>query len=525
VLFNSYEFVFGFLPICVIGYRLLGQWYGSSRALWILAASIFFYGWWSPRSIWILLISILINYVAGVIILDYRRRKNLRAARSALLCAIFIDLTALGIFKYTDFIITNINWLAGLSIPEAHIVLPIGISFFTFTQIAYLVDIWREFAPDYTLTRFGLFVSYFPHLIAGPILHHAQMMPQFDRMEDSRVRREDIAAGCLYFVFGLAKKVLIADSFAEYATPIFTAARDGHNILLGTAWLGALAYTFQLYFDFSGYCDMAIGMSRMLGIELPINFNSPYKSRNIIDFWRRWHITLSAFLRDYVYIPLGGNRRGLVRRYLNLMATMLIGGLWHGANWTFVFWGGLHGVYLVINHLSIAYRKRRQLLLDPSRPLLAISQPLTLFFARSMTFVAVVVGWVFFRAETFRAALDLLAGMLGLNGISLPPWTTTVSAPLVRLLGNTNVRFDGIFAGAAIPTSRYAAALLAVGFLLICMPNVSELVTASIASRSTSARHRFMPRIDWPMGLAVGLLFCICMVYLKANSEFLYFQF
>lgn len=523
MLFNSYQFIFGFLPVCLIGYQLLGRWHEHERVLWLLIASIFFYGWWSLHSIWILIVSILFNYLAGAIILTYRRRKNLWVAQLALICAIIGDLLGLGIFKYTDFFIANINWLAGSSIPVSGIVLPIGISFFTFTQIAYLVDVWRDSAPDYKLTRYGLFVSYFPHLIAGPILHHAQMMPQFDRMGKEKLRPEHLAAGCLYFVFGLAKKVLIADSFAEYATPVFDAARDGHAMLFGTAWLGALAYTFQLYFDFSGYCDMAIGMSRMLGIELPINFNSPYKSYNIIDFWRRWHITLSSFLRDYVYFPLGGNRRGSVRRYLNLIATMLIGGLWHGANWTFVFWGGLHGIYLIINHLWIAYRKRRQVL-DPSR-LITVSRPLNLFFARSLTFVAVVIGWVFFRAETFPAALNVLGGMLGLNGISLPPWAASAGRPLAKFFGEENVRLDGIFTGVSIGDGRFAIVLLAFGFLLVCLPNVSQCVSALMVGEAIVARRRFIVRLDWQLGLATGLLFCICMVYLKANSEFLYFQF
>jgi alginate O-acetyltransferase complex protein AlgI len=517
MLFNSFEFIFGFLPACLFGYQLLGRWLKDARALWLLAASMFFYGWWNPSSLWILALSIFFNHRAGALILFYRRDSP-RSARWVLVSGLVGNVLLLGTFKYADFVMANIDLISGTSITPLGLTLPIGISFFTFTQIAYLVDVWRQSAPNYPLSQYALFVSYFPHLIAGPILHHSQMMPQFDRLRSNDIRPDRLASGCLYFVFGLAKKVLIADSFAEYATLVFNSAHDGNSLLFGTAWLGSLAYTFQLYFDFSGYCDMAIGMSLMLGIDLPQNFNSPYKSRNIIEFWRTWHMTLSAFLRAYIYIPLGGNRHGSLRRYLNLMTTMLIGGLWHGANWTFVFWGGLHAAYLIINHLWISLKA------DPlaTKLLQLIPRGLGSFFARSLTFLAVVVGWVFFRADTFSAALDVLAGMCGLNGVSMPK--SMAAGPLAKFFEESNFTLDGLFADIQIDDGRYAVALLALGFLLICMPNTSQWVQV-MSSPETIDDRWFNPKIGLPLGVLTGLLFLTCVVYLNTNSEFLYFKF
>ena len=267
-----------------------------------------------------------------------------------LLVAIAANLALLAYYKYAIFFVANAQRLIGHVGPLPEIVLPLGISFFTFTQIAFLVDAHRGLAREYSFTHYTLFVTYFPHLIAGPILHHREMMPQFDRRSTYTLDWDNVAVGLTMFIIGLFKKTVIADDMAAFASPAFDAAAGGTQLTLLEAWGAALAYTFQIYFDFSGYTDMALGASRMFGIVLPLNFRSPYKAANIIDFWRRWHITLSRFLRDYVYIPLGGNRKTVPRRYENLLLTMLVGGLWHGAGWTFVFWGALHGIYLVVNH-------------------------------------------------------------------------------------------------------------------------------------------------------------------------------
>jgi alginate O-acetyltransferase complex protein AlgI len=325
-----------------------------------------------------------------------------------LVLAVALNLLILGYFKYANFFIDNTNYLLhALSRSEVralNVALPIGISFFTFTQIAFLVDCYQGKVRERNFVHYLLFVSYFPHLISGPVLHHSQMMPQFRRPETYRLRPDYIFTGLFNVAAGLAKKALLADEFSQYATPIFDAARSGHSLTYVAAWTGVLAYTLQIYFDFSGYTDMAIGLSKLLGINLPLNFDAPYKSVSIIEFWRRWHITLSNFLRDYLYIPLGGNRRGEARRYGNLFLTMLLGGLWHGANWTFVVWGGLHGTYLLINH---GWRAVATSLPVRGKSWSALGRA----GGGAITFMAVLVAWVFFRATTFAGAAQILSAM------------------------------------------------------------------------------------------------------------------
>jgi alginate O-acetyltransferase complex protein AlgI len=405
MLFNSFAFILGFLPLALAGHFFLGRRSHAWAAGWLALASLGFYAYWNPRYTLLLLGSICFNFLIGRALSSSAGPRG--PARLAVLSAgITIDLGLLGYYKYAHFFVANLNALAGTSLSLATIVLPLGISFFTFTQIAFLVDAYRGEAHEPKFIHYVLFVSYFPHLIAGPILHHKEMMPQFRRPEPYRFDAEKFTTGVAIFCIGLVKKAVLADGIANFANPIFAAADGGQWPPLLDAWVGALSYTMQLYFDFSGYCDMAIGVSWMLGIALPLNFNSPYKASNIVDFWRRWHMTLSRFLRDYLYIALGGNRRGPVRRYLNLFLTMLIGGLWHGAGWTFVAWGALHGLYLVCNHAWTAW--------GPARP--QANTASAGFAAWLLTFVAVIVAWVLFRAHTMTGAGHILAGMAGLNG-------------------------------------------------------------------------------------------------------------
>ena len=401
MLFNSFEFVLIFLPAAFAGFFWIARYSHRLAALWLAAASLSFYGWWNPKLVLLLLCSIAFNYAMGYAIGHARRTAT---DKRLLVAAVAANLACLGYFKYTNFFISSVNTAVGTDWGLATIALPLGISFFTFTQIAFLVDVYRRLAREYDFIHYILFVAYFPHLIAGPVLHHKQMMPQFALAATYRPSAQNVAIGLLMFAIGLAKKTLLADSFAGYATPIFNAANQGAAMGVVAAWTGALAYTLQIYFDFSGYSDMAIGLSRLFGIGIPLNFNSPYKAYNIIEFWRRWHMTLSIFLRDYLYISLGGNRQGTLRRYFNLMITMLLGGLWHGANWTFFVWGGLHGVYLVVNHAWHAVRRRAGFpLAVPS-----LSGQLA---GTALTFLAVVVAWVFFRADTFASAMRMLQGM------------------------------------------------------------------------------------------------------------------
>ncbi|HET9700323.1 MAG TPA: MBOAT family O-acyltransferase, partial [Burkholderiales bacterium] len=399
MLFNSYEFIFGYLPLTFLGFFLLARVSHFLAASWLTLASLFFYAWWNPAYVGLLLGSILFNFIAGMSIGRAVARGETRLAGWLLAGSVGGDLLLLAYYKYADFFLSNINAVSGAELPLLGIVLPLGISFFTFTQIAFLVDTWQGKVREYRFVHYALFVTYFPHLIAGPVLHHKEMMPQFALGTTYRPHWENIAVGLTIFFIGLFKKTVLADGIAQYVGPVFSAHDAGARLPLLDAWGGALAYTFQLYFDFSGYSDMAIGLSRLFGVQLPLNFHSPYKADNIIEFWRRWHMTLSRFLRDYLYIPLGGSRRGGSRRYLNLMLTMVLGGLWHGANWTFVVWGGLHGFYLMVNHAWHALRRRLGLG-DGGRG--------GRWAGRVLTFLAVVVAWVFFRAESVDDALYVL---------------------------------------------------------------------------------------------------------------------
>lgn len=405
MLFNSAAFIFAFLPLTLLGFFCIGAFHHRAAAGWLTLASLFFYGWWNPIYVPLLLISVVFNYTVGRLIAAVGKRST---TYSSIWLAVGIvgDLGLLAYFKYANFFVDSVDAIGGCHWLIPHIVLPLGISFFTFTQIAFLVDTHRRIATEYNFIHYALFVSYFPHLIAGPILHHRQMMPQFGEAKTYAFSLDDFGVGLTIFIVGLFKKVVLADNMAGSADLVFGAAAKGQMVEAAAAWTGALAYAMQIYFDFSGYSDMAIGLSRMFNIRLPLNFNSPYRALSIVDFWRRWHMTLSAFLRDYLYFPLGGNRKGHTRRYFNLMATMLLGGLWHGAGWTFVIWGGLHGIYLVINHAWRFLAQRWGL--DAGHRLYKAA-------AGTMTFIAVVFAWVYFRAPDLGSADRLAAAMLGLT--------------------------------------------------------------------------------------------------------------
>src|SRR4030081_1504621 len=343
MLFNSYLFIFLFLPIALIGYFALGRLGNLAPVMWLALASLCFFPGSNWQFVLLLLASVAFNYGIGLLLISGRLRPLPRFA--VLTIGVAGDLLVLGTFKYAGFLAANLNAILSTGF-TGNILLPVGISFYTFTQIAFLVDAYRGKVARYRLPDYVLFVTYFPHLIAGPILHHKDMIPQFERAAAKRPDAHMILCGLIIFAIGLFKKTCLADGIQ----PLVTLAFGPNAPSFDQAWIGALAYTFQLYFDFSGYSDMAIGISLMFGIFLPLNFNSPYKAMSIIDFWRRWHMTLSQFLRDYLYIPLGGNRRGRILRYANLMITMVLGGLWHGAAWTFGAWGALHGAVLCINH-------------------------------------------------------------------------------------------------------------------------------------------------------------------------------
>ncbi|MFZ2158804.1 MAG: MBOAT family protein [Bradyrhizobium sp.] len=394
MLFNSYQFIFLFLPVALAGYFASDRLGNVAPVIWLALASLGFYSVSSWQFVPLLLGSIAFNYAVGWLLISSRLHP---APRFAILAfGVAGDLAVLGYFKYAGFLAANLNAIFATGF-AVNVLLPVGISFYTFTQIAFLVDAYRGKVARYALPHYALFVTYFPHLIAGPILHHRDMIPQFERAEAKRPDPHLILCGLIIFAIGLFKKTCLADGIQ----PLVSLAFGPNAPTFDQAWLGALAYTFQLYFDFSGYSDMAIGISLMFGIFLPLNFNSPYKATSIIDFWRRWHMTLSQFLRDYLYIPLGGNRHGAVLRYVNLMITMVLGGLWHGAAWTFVVWGALHGAYLCVNH---AWNRFGPAVAPRFEGVANIA-------AFVVTFIAVVVAWVFFRADSMTTALYVLSKM------------------------------------------------------------------------------------------------------------------
>lgn len=395
MLFTSALFAFVYLPVVWLVFRWLGYRTEWGAALWLFVASLAFYAVWMPQYTALLLLSIGFNFAVG-------QRIAATKARGWVVLGVSADLALLAYYKYANFFVDNLNLLLGFNWAPGAILLPLGISFFTFTQIAFLVDAYRKNVQEPSFVHYGLFVTYFPHLVAGPVLHHAQMMPQFRQTTTYRFDAVLMATGAVWFTIGLFKKVVLADGISPYADAVFNGADNGVMPTTSEAWLGAMAYALQLYFDFSGYSDMAIGLSWMFNIQLPFNFNSPYRATNISDFWRRWHISLSSFLRDYLYIALGGNRRGDVRRYANLMATMVLGGLWHGASWSFVVWGTLHGLFLVVHQL---YRRWWPLKAAPSR--------LHTLLAWCLTMAVVLLAWVFFRATTWQGAVVMLSAMLG----------------------------------------------------------------------------------------------------------------
>ncbi|MDB6174860.1 MAG: rane-bound O-acyltransferase family protein [Chthoniobacteraceae bacterium] len=477
MLFNSFEFLFGFLPLCLAGYFLLTR-VPRLASIWLALASLVFYGLWQydpatpgkeARRL-LLYVALLCgstgaNYLAGYF-LQKRPRKWLLAL------GISANLVVLGYFKYSAFLVETLNTLSSGTFEIPRIILPLAISFYTFTQIAFLVDAYRGLARELSFARYCLFVFFFPHLIAGPIVHHSDIMRQFSLPEAKRWNLGNVSAGILWLSLGLFKKVVIADSFAPLANSVFAHAG---SVSILEAWCGVLAYTFQLYFDFSGYSDMAIGVSLFFNIRLPDNFNAPYRATSIVDFWRRWHITLSRFLRDYLYIPLGGNRRGPAQRYINLFLTMLLGGIWHGAGWTYLIWGGYHGILLIGCHLWQGLKR-----------------PLPLWIARLGTFIAVVIGWAIFRAKSLSQAHEIFSAMIDFGSFRMH-----------SLASSLQVEDFAFLAG------------------ILMVVNMAPTTKQWIESRRMNSRD----------GIVAALLF-VCALLLMRNtvlqfrqSEFIYFQF
>src|ERR1700687_2408622 len=500
MLFSSYTFLLQFLPVTVLAFAAARRHSPRAGILVLLGASLFFYRAWQPIYLALSLASIAFNFCFGLLMGDSTRRWAVG------ILGITLNLAALCYFKYTNFILDTLSALSGMPLPFSSIILPLGISFFTFQQIAYLVDIMRGAKAERNIVNYTLFVSFFPHLIAGPLVHHTEMIPQFKRGRSGR-SAVLAARGLAIFAAGLFKKVVIADNLAQFVSPVFAHLDAGGGVTTSWAWLATLSYALQIYFDFSGYSDMAIGLALLFGIRLPVNFRSPYQAASIIEFWRRWHITLSRFLRDYLYIPLGGNRLGEQRRYINLLVTMLLGGLWHGAGWNYLVWGGLHGVYLCINHLWRGWRGG-----DADAPASGLAVKACCW---AITFFAVVVAWVFFRARTAAGAWQMLGGLFGFEAGS----SAYASSGIVRLMdlpilvGEQRLLLIG---GGAV------ALALAIA---LSLPNVPQLFGYREYSHAPEKATllRWRPNGAWARLTALALAISLCGMWQRL--EFLYFQF
>jgi alginate O-acetyltransferase complex protein AlgI len=504
MLFSSHEFLFVFLPLTVLLYAIVRKSRSQTATTVVLVlASAIFYAYFRIDYAVLLFASISANYFIGI-------RLQRAPQKSLLIAGIVANVALLGYFKYYDFFVSQIIAVAGADIPFLRLVLPLGISFHTFQQIAYLVDCHQGRLSDYNFLRYILFVTFLPQLIAGPIVHHAEMMPQFAKRNDRFI--ENLALGLTIFFIGLFKKTVIADSLDVYSSG-FDKVAQGYPITLIEAWSTVLAYTLQIYFDFSAYSDMAIGLARIFGIVMPVNFLSPYKAVNVADFWRRWHISLSRWLRNYIYIPLGGNRKGHLRRYTNLMLTMLIGGLWHGAGWTFVLWGGLHGFYLIVHHgwQNIAGDRIR------------IPRPIAI----GMTFFAVLITWVPFRAPNLASALTMYEAMIGLKGFALPADYAPRLAAIQGVLDKFGVQYvnrDLLFEGTS-QVIHFGVLLAFVWFL----PNVVDIFQRTGPAllpegyRPVRVAWPWQQRVRW--AVAAGAIAIFAVAGIGRSIEFIYFQF
>ncbi len=492
MLFNSSEYLLVLLPISFAAYFLLIRFRLPNLAnASLIGVSLFFYAWWKPGDLGLLLGSVAINFLLGRHLSRHGSTCD-RSARRTLAAGVGFNLILLGYYKYAGFGVETINRLFATQLPDPGVAIPLAISFFTFTQIAYLVDSYRGHAREYSLANYLLFVTFFPHLIAGPILHHTEMMPQFESRRNLAVRSSNVASGLLLISMGLFKKVVIADTFSVWATAGFDQASA---LSFFEAWISSLSYTFQLYFDFSGYTDIALGSALLFNIRLPINFNSPYKARNIQDFWRRWHITLSRFLRDYLYIPLGGNKRSTARVLANLMITFVLGGLWHGASWMFVIWGALHGAAM------IAHRAWSQLGIGLPR-----------WLAWLLTFNFVNLAWIFFRARDMADAKRVLEGMAGMHGVVLPP----VFGDWLPQLKSLGISF-GPMLRQGNDDFQMMLWLVAAFVIVLAFRNSNQLAPYTGGARAI--------RPAW--AVLCGLMASVSLVGILASkySEFIYFNF
>ncbi len=512
MLFSSWNFLAGFLPAVVLVFYLIPPRLQAARKAWLIVASFFFYGYWKVEYVPLLMLSIAVNYLFA----ESLTRTD-RWARIVLIAGVSLNLLVLGYFKYTNFAVHFLSHVVQRDLGHFSIILPLAISFFTFTQISYLVDVYRDRSTHYRFFDYTLFVVLFPHLIAGPIVRHWEIMPQFVGRE-LRASRDDFGVGITLFLLGLFKKY-VADNAALYADAVYNGAAQHAALSTFDAWIGTAAFALQIYFDFSAYSDMAIGLARMFGIIFPSNFDSPYRATSVIVFWERWHRTLTRFLREYVYFSLGGNRRGHFRQLINIMATMLLSGLWHGAGWTYILWGGLHGIFIIINHQWRLWIKRMAWNFDHW-----IFRGACVAF----TFVVISLAWTFFRAANLAVAGTMLSSMLALHGLSLPDQLLPHGGFRDNVLAPLGVHFVDT---QALAIKHYENAVGTIALLLLACwaaPNSQQLLSRYHPILEPVTRE---PWIHLKLGFGTGLILGILAYLILRNScvtepsPFIYFNF
>src|SRR5271163_3884787 len=543
MLFNSSEFLFVFLPVALSGFYLLGFLSRTSAIRWLILVSLVFYAWWRPVNVLIIAPSMVINFaLAGILLRLNEREGSRRASNAVLFLGISFNVVFLAFFKYIDFALGSINDILGMNLVLRHIILPLGISFITFQKIAFLIDIQAGRVKSFTFQDYCTFVLFFPQLIAGPIVHYREMMPQF-HANACRFDKENVAVGLTLLVFGLFKKVIFADNIALLVTPIYNNAAAGGKTSFLLAWMAAIGFTLQLYFDFSGYTDMALGLARFFGIRLPPNFGSPLRASNIIDYWLRWNMTLTRFLTAYIYNPLVlrltrrqlakvkpgfGGRNTTVRAFVSLLMfplviTMFVSGLWHGAGYGFIVWGLLHGFYLTINHGWRVVAKR----LWPDRASYdRVMEPAGLV----LTLVSVTAAMVFFRSPTMASAIDLLKGMIGLNGIALPQDLFDRLGPLTSTFHGIGVMADESWNSQDF--AKTAIWICVLMFVALACPNTLQILARyepALGVKPQSTKLVLGRIFEWdaslPWAIAVSAIAAIAIVSIGGPSEFLYWQF
>jgi D-alanyl-lipoteichoic acid acyltransferase DltB (MBOAT superfamily) len=543
LLFNSSEFLFVFVPVALSGFYLLGALSRTSAIRWLILVSLAFYAWWRPVNVLIIGPSILINFALACILLRLNQGEGSRRMSTAVLVlGICFNVAFLGFFKYTDFIFGSLNDVFGANLVLMHIILPLGISFITFQKIAFLIDIQAGRVRSLTFQDYCTFVLFFPQLIAGPIVHYREMMPQF-HAASCRFDQQNVAIGLTLLFFGLFKKVVFADSIALLVTPIYDHAATGGRSSFLLAWMAAIGFTLQIYFDFSGYTDMALGLARFFGIRLPPNFNSPLRASSIIDYWLRWNMTLTRFLTAYIYNPLVlwltrrrlakgqpgfGGQNTTVGAFVSLLMfpiviTMLVSGLWHGAGYGFIVWGLLHGFYLTINH---GWRVVAARLWPDRRSYDRVMKPVGLV----LTFVSVTAAMIFFRAPTMTSAIDLVKGIIGLNGIALPK-------ALFDHLGSLTSTFDsiGVIADGSWNNRDFVKAAIWISglmFVALACPNTLQILARyepALGVKSRPSKLMIGRIIEWnaslPWAIAISAVAAIAIGFIGGPSEFLYWQF